>query len=95
MFQWGIQRREGDRIALPQDVALVGHPQVEHAAEHEHHLHVRVVRTRLLAGPAARFDRRQDHLQAPRHVRGQELIDGLGTRVGDPPARLAPDHAAR
>ena len=87
-------RREGDGVALAQDVVLVADPQVQDAGQDDDDLLVGVVGVRLGARAAARLDRRQDHLQPAGHVRGQELVDGLEARVGDPPARLAADDPA-
>ena len=93
MFQCG--RRDGNVMASPsaEDVVLVADPQVEHAREDDDDLLVGVVRVRLLAGPAAGLDRREDHLEAGGHVRGQELVHGLEARVVDPAPGLAPDDA--
>jgi hypothetical protein len=77
-----------------QDVVLVAYPQVEHAAQHHDDFLVRIVGVGLGTGPTAGLDRGHDHLQAPGHVRREELVDGAQARVCHPAACRAPHDPA-
>src|SRR4051795_6646056 len=59
----GLPRRVGDGVAGLEDVVLVADPELEAAFQDDDDLLVGAVGIRLVPGPTARLDRRQDHLE--------------------------------
>ena len=72
-------------------MVLLSDPQFEAALEDDHDLLVRLVRVRLVAGPAARFEGGQDDLQAAVAAGRQELVHRVEPVVRDSSAIGAPD----